>query len=409
VSALTHGPQPEPTASPLAASPLVRERVEDLLGRSKSYWELPEDRRRGLSEDMVKVAQFIVGGSSGHNVPRTATLVGAPSTASALGGPIRASADPAGQTAGSRFAQGGGVAAQQGTPDYTGMIRDVNFPAFVAGLIDGVFNAIVTSSIKQMDAYAELVKNVAKSVDDFMKDNISENSARDYLANRYPDQLQVDMSGDSPVLKPKEGADDSSLPDFFKDLGLAQPVSSLDQDTAEQVLMPAARQRMAMDRQQLLATMVLMGINRLVVTDGNIQASCTFTLDTKDSVNRHYDSASQADRDYTYSSKGQLWYNPNATYDTSNTAHFTVSTHQSEDSAAQTALHAQLGGKVQVNFKSDVFPLEKMADALQINQIQQNAPAGIQTQLPAGSAAPVAAPPATPAATSPATPQGSGR
>jgi hypothetical protein len=408
VSPSTQARRPEPTALPQTTSPLVRHRVEDLLSRSESYWQLPADRRQALSDDMVKVAQFIVGGSSGHSVPRTATLVGAPQTASTLGGFLGTRRDPAGQTAGSRFAQGGGaVAAKQGTADYTGMIRDVNFPAFVAGLIDGVFNAIVTSSIKQMDAYAELVKNVAKSVDDFMKDNISENSARDYLANRYPDQLQVDTSGDSPVLKPKEGADDSSLPDFFKDLGLAQPVTSLDQDTAEQVLMPAARQRMAMDRQQLLATMVLMGINRLVVTDGHIQASCTFTLDTTDSVKRHYDTASQWDSDGSYSEKGQVWYNPNAQYDRSNTAHFTVSTHQSEDSAAQTALHAQLGGKVQVNFKSDVFPLEKMADALQISQIQQNAPAGMQPQLPPGAASPATAPatsPGSPPAIPPTTP-----
>ena len=190
--------------------------------RSESYWQLPADRRQALSDDMVEVAQFIVGGSSGHNVPRAATLVGALQAATALGGFLGTRVDPAGQTAGSRFAQGGGaVAAKQGAADYTAMIRDVNFPAFVA-VIDGVFNAIVTSSIKQMDAYAELVKNVAKSVDDFMKDNISENSARDYLANRYPDHLQVDTSGDSPVLKPKDGADDSSLPDFFKDLGLAE-------------------------------------------------------------------------------------------------------------------------------------------------------------------------------------------
>jgi hypothetical protein len=120
--------------------------------------------------------------------------------------------------------------------------------------------------------------------------------------------------------------------------------------------------------------------------------------------------------DRSYSSKGQLWYNPNATYDAFNTAHFTVSTHQTEDSAAQTALHAQLGGKVQVNFKSDVFPLEKMAGVLQINQIQQNAPAGMQTQHTPGSASPATAPatspgapPATPAAPGSASPPAGSR
>jgi hypothetical protein len=357
-----------------AAASLARQQVQNLLSQSQAYWALPEDRRAALSADMSKVAEFIVGGPSGTSVPRSAVLEGAPS-ARGLAGPT----DPAGQTAGQRFAQGGGAqAARQGTSAYTGMIRDVNFPSFVAGLIDGVFNAIVTASIKQMDAYADLVKNVAKSVDDFMKDNISENSARDYLADRYPDHLEVDTSGDSPTLKPKEGSDDSNLPDFFKDLGLTQPVSSLDQDTTEQVLVPAARQRMAMDRQQLLATMVLMGINRLVVTDGQIQASCTFSLDTTDSVTRHYDRASERDIDRNYNSKGTVWYNPSATYDSSNTAHFTVTTHQTEDSAEKVNIHAQVGGKVQVNFKSDTFPLDKIADVMQISQIQQKAPAGMQ-------------------------------
>ena len=40
-----------------------------------------------------------------------------------------------------------------------------DFPAFVAGLIDGVFNAIVTASIQQLKAYGELLKNAAKPVD----------------------------------------------------------------------------------------------------------------------------------------------------------------------------------------------------------------------------------------------------
>ena len=100
------------------------------------------------------------------------------------------------------------------------MIQQVDFPAFVAGLIDGVFNAIVTASIKQMEAYAELVKNVAKSVDEYMKDNVTENQARDYLAEQYPEHLEVDTTGEQPKLKPEQGADEDSLPDFMKDLGL---------------------------------------------------------------------------------------------------------------------------------------------------------------------------------------------
>src|SRR5215472_13848116 len=108
------------------------------------------------------------------------------------------------------------------------MINRVDFPKFVAGLIDGVFNAIVTSSIKQMEAYADLVKNVSKSVDQYMKDNVSENNARDYLADRYPGHLEIDIGGDKPRLKAREDADDQNMPDFAGDLGLKEPMTSLD-------------------------------------------------------------------------------------------------------------------------------------------------------------------------------------
>src|SRR5438067_12070503 len=101
-----------------------------------------------------------------------------------------------------------------------------------------------------------------------MKDNITENSARDYLANRYPDHLEVDTSGDKPAIKPKQGADDSALPDFAGAVGLKEQVTSVDDEPAEQVRRPGARRRMAMGRQELLPTMVLMGINRLALTDG---------------------------------------------------------------------------------------------------------------------------------------------
>jgi len=338
---------------------IARERVLSLLGQSPAYAALPADQQQSLATNMSKVAAFIAGGEDGRSVPRSAKIVGAPG-GRALADPPP---DPAGQTAGQRFAQSGAVAAQQGAAAFTGLVQAVNFPAFVSGLIDGVFNAIVSASIKQMEAYQKLVENVAKSVDQYMKDNVTENSARDYLASRYPDQLQVDTSGDKPTLKVKDGSDDSSLPDFAGDLGLHQKVDSLDDEAAEQVLVPGARRRMAMDRQQLLATMVLMGINRLVVTDGTIEASCTFSLDTRDRVARHYDRASEYDYQSEYQESGGGWFSPD--YNVDSTAKFQVTTHQSEDSESKVDLHAKLGGKVRVNFKSETFPLDKMGDLIQ--------------------------------------------
>jgi hypothetical protein len=109
------------------------------------------------------------------------------------------------------------------------LVVDVEFPDFVSDLLSGVFDAIVDGSIRQMKAYAKLVAGVAKSVDEFA-DQINDNDARDYLTDRYPDFFPSHSTRKRP------------------------------------------RARLRSSRQQLLATMVLMGINRIVVTDGRIKA-----------------------------------------------------------------------------------------------------------------------------------------
>jgi hypothetical protein len=60
----------------------------------------------------------------------------------------------------------------------------VDFPDFVASLIEGTFTAIVNASISQMKAYAELVCAVARSVDDFTRSNDSKGAERRRLATK---------------------------------------------------------------------------------------------------------------------------------------------------------------------------------------------------------------------------------
>ena len=131
-----------------------------------------------------------------------------------------------------------------------------------------------------------LLKNVTKSLEEYMRDNVSENNARDYLAQQYPDALKVDTSGGAPKLMPSRRRARRSHAGLHEGPRSAAARRLLDQDTIEQTLVPAARQRMALDRQHLLATMVLMGINRLVVTDGDIDAKVLFQLDSVDKVDR---------------------------------------------------------------------------------------------------------------------------
>src|SRR5262249_56626255 len=75
---------------------------------------------------------------------------------------------------------------------------------------------------------------------------------------------------------------------LFKDLGF-ESQDQIDDDAMEQVVVPATRRSMAERRQQTLATMVLMGINRVVVDNGEITAKLQFHIDASETTNLRFD------------------------------------------------------------------------------------------------------------------------
>jgi hypothetical protein len=366
--------------------PIVRDRVRELLLSTPAFRSLPEAERRELAHGMVRIASYIAGGDRGDNAPAVANL----------GTALADAPPPRPPTASGDMKNSGAAAAHEGAAVLAELVDAVDFPGFVSGLIDGVFNAIVNASIKQMEAFAELVKNVSKSVDDFMKDNVSENQARDYLAEKYPDHLAIDTSGGQPAVKKKADADESQMPDFFADLGLPAPMGgSVDDETIEEQIVPAARKRLAMDRQQMLATMVLMGVNRIVVTDGFIKANVIFDLSTRDAIQRGNNRTRTAtfhENEKTARRPGFFgWFSGYKTSDrTTDLTVQTVST-QKDESQSQVEMKAKLAGEVNVRFKSETFPLEKMADLIapdlrsrtQLPQRQPTAPAPAAPMLPA--------------------------
>ena len=160
---------------------LVTRKVKELLARNSSFAQLPRQMQSQIARDMTSIAAYLT------EIPRKA----------------------AGETP----------------------VQQVDFPEFVAGLVMGVFQAIVTYSIEQMNEYAELLARVSKGLDRFRDENLSNKQAHAFLTERCLDCFKV--------RRPK-------------------PLSP--------------KSRPATNRQQLLATMVMMGINRIVVTDGKIRA-----------------------------------------------------------------------------------------------------------------------------------------
>jgi hypothetical protein len=281
---------------------------------------------------------------------------------------------------------------------------ELNFPDFVAGLVHGTFDAIVDASIRQMETFADLVSAVAKGADQFTSDNITANQARDYLAAQHPRELMLDLSG-SPrlIVRPNGDEELGAAPAWLNDYGLDG--RTLDDDMVEAELVPLAQRKLGENRLQMLATMVLLGMNRVVVRDGTIAAKLKFRAAATDKTTVDY-----AQSQDTGSPGGSGWGDRGArTYQRHATMVSTVGVNAQQD----TVLDASLYGEVRINFASETLPLERFADSARLALLQRNARAvGTQpataTQAPVQTAQPlpVAPNPITPVA--PATPRPAG-
>lgn len=348
---------------------LVRDEVTRILRETPAFHQLPPAAQLELVDNMEKVGAYVAdAGGETRDVPVTATIMPPrPLRARALADPPP---DPFNkQPEKMEDLPGGyGEAGRQGVANLGSAISSVNFPEFVGGLISGVFRSIVSASIEQMEAYAELLKNVAKTADQYMKDNISEDQANEYLASRYPDHMEADLSGGETELRFRPDADEATLPDFVGDLGLPFPLEGMDDEQIQERLVPAARKKLAIDRQQMLLSLVLMGINRIVVTDGKISASVVFSLDTTSLAKRKFDDtftgARTTHRDHR-ENVGGFWGWFGATRKVGSTSDvINVETVNENDSTEKQSLKVNLKGNVDIRFKSETFPLDRMGEIL---------------------------------------------
>lgn len=292
--------------------------------------------------------------------------------------------------------QAEGIAA--GVTQAGRMVNEVNFPAFVSSLVKGTFDAVVDASIQQMKAYGELVNSVAMSLSEFRDQNIDVGEGRRHLAQKYPSVF--DFAGGE--LSVKEDFDDSAMPDFQADLGVAEPVEDLSDEATVDALVTAARTELARGRQQLLATTILMGINRIIVTDGRINAKITFDFKAEDHVQRQgtvaqWDTSQKKVRDVELGVAGRY---VKGHFETP--VPLMVSTTTST-STADIEAKAKLSGEVSLNFRSETFPLERMMTSTQLFQINEAHSGARGTPAPTAGGAPGTA--ASPAAAATLPPQ----
>jgi hypothetical protein len=413
----------------------ARVAVRDLLERSDAFRALDADKRRELANGLVHIATQLVAPGGVRVAP---AQMSEPVRALAESGVRRTAAGANTSEDGTFTAQG----AREGAAVAGALLEAVNFPEFVSGLIDGVFHSIVTSSIQQMEAYAKLVADVSKSLNQFRDENTTPNQGRDHLVEQFPDMFQLTMDsgefgggfgsfgGDEGEQRPagprvtlREGVDErKAVERINQSLPVDPPLTKLDDELVEALLVPAAQTQIASSRQQLLATMVMLGINRIVVTDGKIQAKVMYDFQARDNM-QFRKSAQQFDYDQnlrnetsqgTYEGEGQSQRtgasraaDGSVTGGSRSSSYYSKGEYKNTSqpvlklaSASQTSIDASLqtkaslAGLVEVNFKSDYLPLDKLANPESIAAIQMNAQPGMVKTMAGRPQRPAAAPPA---------------
>lgn len=390
----------------------TRTKVRDMLTKSQAFLALPLEQQRDIAHDTVEILRYL---AAPEGIPGPELAARMQAAEGRAGNPLAKPLGPASigtsRSGGSNVDQEGKFVAQgarEGAYVAGALLQAVNFPAFVSGLIDGVFHSIVDSSIKQMEAYGRLVADVAKSLNQFRDENVTSNQGRDHLVDQFPDTFMIDVdtgaeNGPAPRVRLRDGVEENAALQKVNSLPLeGGPLKSLDleDEETEEKLVQAARTQLATSRQQLLATMVLMGINRIIVTDGRISAKVMYDFQAKDNFKfqRSATKFDYADK-YSYTSEGESEseieggersrnrstengkttaesqerdgsYYSKGKYKNTAAPLLTLASASQQTTDAALSTRASLAGSVEVNFKSETFPLEKMADSFQIGMIQ---------------------------------------
>ncbi|MFM0631240.1 hypothetical protein [Paraburkholderia xenovorans] len=280
---------------------------------------------------------------------------------------------------------------------------ELDFPAFVSSLVHGTFDAMVDSSIRQMQSFADLVAAVAKPLEQFSQENVSLNQARDYLVEQHPRDIMLESrDGEmslAPVARKPAAGDDAGAdedggpsPRWLADYG--HEGEELTPEFLEQQLLPLVRVKVAKARLQMLSTMVLLGMNRIVIKDGTIGARLRFRAAAADHAAMQYASSNDP------GTGAETWgRRAGSSEPAASTKVSTVGVNVQSDSE----LKAELFGEVKINFASETLPLDRFIDdakrtlleghSRNVHNVRASEPLRLVTP-----AVPVAAPPAPPAA-----------
>jgi len=355
----------------------LREAVHGVLSKSNGFQKLSTEDRRQLAQAMVKVssvaANLIAEESHAEQQlpeepePNTVQL--------SSNEPLESAAKPVLATAQSQ--PGFGTSAGRVASITRNVLNAISFPRFVTDLVNGVFKSMLDSTSQQMQMYVELLNNVSASAEGFEQTQFSATGVRAWLVDKFPqafelegvdeeDEEEEEEDVEEPRLRLRSGGRMPTETQLRATFGmeLNEPIEA---SNPEQ-LVPLARRQIARQRQQMLATMVMMGMQRIVIDSGKINASMRFHIDTRSAATE--DRGSRFGMQNRVKASGKFGMGPwGASAEVENTISY-VSTQRSQNTE-EINTDLELNSSVELNFRTDYLPLNQMAAQAQADRVRQ--------------------------------------
>jgi hypothetical protein len=233
------------------------------------------------------------------------------------------------------------------TKDFKDLVDSVDFPKFVADLLKSVFDANISVMKQQTDAYIKLMKECTKSAADFIK-QVKDDESFARLAESKSDKYNVTTE------KQADGSQKLALTNPSGD-----KVDTEDSEVKKDIL--EEKLNMAKEHRAALREVLLMGVQRMFVRKGVIEAGVDFSIHaTRDSKAHHDDqniNTTTWSNEYGSGVLGDVFGGPSGSVETTNT-NIQVNT---SDKHATDDLTATLHGKVNIEFATDLFNLNNFA------------------------------------------------
>ncbi|ANT64649.1 hypothetical protein [Prosthecochloris sp. CIB 2401] len=244
-------------------------------------------------------------------------------------------------------------------------LDEIGFPEFTASLINSTFDALIAANIRQMAAYADLVKTLGQELSEYInntKDSISGEEVLSFLERVLPayeedKTTKVVEGGELNAEEAKVLTRELALPEEATQESLVVNAGEVNQSVLDSIV-EAVALRLACNKYLLLKEMVAQGLLRLVVENGVIETRLNFSAWEYSSSSRKTTDYSRNKSTRTKYSAGGIIQNiisgPSVGRKSSSSLRVKTAT---EKDYASGGTNINIFGGVRINFKTDYLPL----------------------------------------------------